>query len=89
MLKRLIFGIALSVCVAACAHTPAPAQANAGSSPPAGCVYPGTATRLPQKDPSGCAAFGGSWSHEDLKRTGALDPGQALQLLDPRVTASH
>lgn len=91
MLQKLIFGIALGVCVAACAHTPAaPAQAKATSTPPPGCVYPGTATRLPQS-PSGCAAFGHSWTQDDLKRTGvgAIDAAQGLQMLDPTVTAHH
>lgn len=90
MLQKLIFGIVLSVCVAACAHTPAPVQAKASSSPPPGCVYPGTATRLPQPA-SGCAAFGRSWTQDDLKRTGvgAIDAAQGLQMLDPTVTAHH
>lgn len=89
MFRKLLFGIALSACVAGCAHMPPPTQAKASSAPPAGCVYPGTATRLPER--SGCAAFGHSWTQEDLKRTGvgAFDVGQGLQMLDPSVTATH
>lgn len=86
MIKKLLLGVALSACVAGCAHMSSPAQAQVASAPPAGCVYPGTATRLPEPA-SRCAAFGRSWSQDDLQRTGKPDVGQALQMLDPAVSA--
>jgi len=89
MYHKLLCVVVLGGCAAACAHTPPATQAKANSPPP-GCVYPGTATRLPQS-PSGCAAFGRSWTQDDLKRTGvgAFDVAQGLQMLDPAVTAHH
>jgi hypothetical protein len=88
--KKLLLGIALSACVAGCAQTPPQKVAQAKSSPPPGCVYPGTATRLPEPS-SGCAGFGRSWSQQDLQRSGvgAFDVAQGLQQLDPTVTARH
>ena len=83
---KLLVGVALSACVAGCAHMPSHTEAMANSAPPAGCVPPATATRLPLR-PSECAAFGRSWTQEDLKRTGALDLGRALQLMDPSVSS--
>lgn len=83
---KILFGFALSACIAGCAHVSHPAQEKLASAPPAGCVYPGTATRLPVR-PSECAGFGRSWSQDDLKRTGKPEVGQALQMLDPSVSA--
>ena len=87
MFRKLFFGMALSALIAGCAHTPPATQAKVNSSPPPGCGYPGTATRLPP--PAGCAAFTRSWSQEELKRTGvgAFNAAQGLQMLDPAVTA--
>ena len=88
MFHKLLFGVGLSACLVGCAHMAPPMQAKANSSPPPGCVFPGTATRLPER-PSECAAFGRSWSQDDLRRTGQTDVGQALQMLDPSVSAHH
>jgi hypothetical protein len=36
-----------------------------------------------------CSAFGRSYSHEDIDRTGATTVGDALRLLDPSITVQH
>jgi hypothetical protein len=70
---------------AAAAPAPGVKTAKATSaSPPRGCVAD-TATRIPLR-PSECAAFGNSWTQQDIKSTGATDVGQALRLLDPTLT---
>lgn len=83
-------GLALCLWLAACATTGQPASpvANAAASnqPPAGCVAE-TATRLPVS-PHQCAAFGRTYTQQDIKSTGAVDVGQALSLLDPAVRSS-
>jgi hypothetical protein len=83
-------GLSLCVCLAACATTGQPAstaskEATSGQ-PPAGCVAE-TATRLPLTAHQ-CAAFGRTWTQQDIKSTGAVDVGQALSLLDPAVRSS-
>lgn len=83
--------IGLALCLlglAACAtKPPSPvANASASSQPPPGCVAE-TATRLPVS-PHQCAAFGRTWTQQDIKSTGAVDVGQALSLLDPAVRSS-
>jgi hypothetical protein len=92
MLNKLLIGAGLALCVAACASTPsAPGAAmpNAATAnlPPAGCV-PATATRLPIS-PQECAAFGRTYTQEDIRRTGSADTAQALRLLDPAITVKQ
>ncbi len=48
---------------------------------------PSTATRIPVSP--NCAAVVRSYSSEDISRTGAPSPQQALPLLDPSVTIHH
>ena len=91
MLNKLLIGAGLALCVAACASNPAtPAAATpkvaTTAEPPAGCVAD-TATRNPLK-PGECAAFGRTWTQQDLKSTGATDVGQGLSLLDPSLTTT-
>lgn len=80
-------GLSLSFALAACATTgtPGPTASTqaAGSQPPAGCVAD-TATRLPTTAHQ-CAAFGHTWTQQDIRNTGATDVGQALSLLDPSI----
>lgn len=91
MLNKLLIGPGLALCVAACASSPstpgaATPKVAAATLPPAGCVA-NTATRIPLS-PRECAAFGHTWTQDDIKSTGATDPGQALRLLDPSLTVS-
>ena len=85
MTSKLLLGLALALTAAACATTPppqAPAAAAAKTAP--GCV-PETASRIPAKD-SACNGFGRTWTGDDLQRTGQIDVGQALKMLDPSIT---
>jgi hypothetical protein len=87
MLKRLVIGACLVLPHTACT-TPSPTRepAKSASLAPArtpGCV-PETATRIPVKEHD-CVAFGQTYSREDILRTGAADPAQALRLLDPTL----
>jgi len=91
MLKKSLLG-AFLVLLASCASTPPAPQTAKATSPsssgsPAGCVNK-TASRLPSR-PEDCAGFGNSHSQDALKSTGQTDAANALQLLDPSVTAGH
>ena len=91
MLKKILIGAGLTLCVAACATSPstpgtAP-RAAAAKVPPAGCVAE-TATRIPVS-PHDCAGAGRVWTDQDVKSTGATDVAQALRQLDPTVVTSH
>jgi hypothetical protein len=75
----------LALALAGCATTPkSPTTATTPAKSP--CVSaslhqsPGSAT---------CAAAGRSYSSEDLRRTGEIDLGDALQKLDPAITVHH
>jgi hypothetical protein len=93
MWKNQLIGAALSLCVAACASTPSSpgaATSKAAAAPnltPVGCVS-NTATRIPMSHAK-CAAFGRTWTDQDIKTTGATDSAQALRLLDPSITVTH
>jgi hypothetical protein len=87
MWNKLLIGAGLALCVAACATSaPRAPQPAAKAEPPAGCVAD-TATRLPLR-PGECAAFGHSWTQQDVKSTGATDIGQGLSVLDPTLTTT-
>jgi hypothetical protein len=84
--KSLICSVLLGA-LAACASTPsghATSVAQAKGVPP-GCVA-STGTRLARKS-GDCAGTGRVWTRDELSRTGAIDPGQGLSLLDPSVTS--
>jgi hypothetical protein len=91
VLKRVLIGICLTLCVAACASlratpdTAKPVAAATAQHPRAGCVA--TGTRIPVS-PEDCAAFGRSWAGLDIKSTGATDAAQVLRQLDPTVTVT-
>lgn len=92
MLKKILIGACLTLCVAACATSPSTSgtgkpAAAAATVPPAGCVAD-TATRIPVS-PSDCAAFGRTYTDQDVKSTGATDAAQALHQLDPTVIVTH
>jgi hypothetical protein len=88
MLKSLFTGAFLAAVIAGCASMPpnpgsSSAAADAGSK--SGCVA--TGSRVPL-DKNECAAFGRSYSGEDLQRTGHIDTARALQSLDPAITST-
>jgi hypothetical protein len=58
---------------------------SAAANPPSTCLND-TATRLPS---AGCPGPGNSHSANDLRQTGKVDVGDALQMVDPTVTAVH
>ena len=92
VLNKLLIGICLPLCVAACANsrttpdTAKPVAAATAQQPPAGCVA-ATATRIPVS-PQDCAAFGRSWDGLDIKSTGGTDVAQVLRQLDPSLTVT-
>ena len=54
---------------------------------PANCLMT-TGSRLPQK-PAHCAAFGRSYTEQDLRQTGLTSLGDALRRMDPAITAGR
>ena len=91
MLHKVLVATCLTLCVAACATSPSTSGTEkpraAAKVPPAGCVAD-TATRIPVS-PSDCAAFGRTYTDQDVKSTGATDSAQALHQLDPSVIVTH
>jgi hypothetical protein len=86
MLKPLLTAACLAV-LAGCASTPQnqTSASTADIGPKSGCVA--TGSRVP-RDKNECAAFGRSYSGDDLQRTGHIDTARALQSLDPAITSS-
>ena len=85
MIKSLALSGAVAL-LAACATAPvSPGKTTAATTkPPPGCVAQ-TATRIPVKDDQ-CAAFGNTYTREDINRTGQTDVGAALSMMDPAVS---
>jgi len=84
MLRVLMICAALGIAGCAATHAPqAKAQQarTAGSAPP--CVQ--SASRIPRND---CSAAGRAYTQEDLERTGQVDVGSALQMLDPSISST-
>jgi hypothetical protein len=82
MLKRLLIGGGLGLCMAACAAAPPPRAAVAkAEQPPAGCVAQ-TGSRIPSE----CPAAGREYDQRDIRTTGQTDAQQALRMLDSSVT---
>jgi len=88
MLTKLLIGAFLVLPLAACTTPSAtrepPKSAWLALARTPGCV-PDRATRIPVKE-ADCAGSGRTYTPEDILRTGAADPGQALRLLDPALT---
>jgi hypothetical protein len=83
MTKRMAAASAIIVALVACSSTGnKPPQTLAKSSH---CVDQ-TASRLPA-DSSACSAIGSSYSQEDLRLTGKTNVAEALQRLDPAISA--
>ncbi|MGH8133115.1 MAG: hypothetical protein ACRETP_07795, partial [Steroidobacteraceae bacterium] len=87
-LKSLAVGACLALTAAGCATTSTPraattaANRGAGTTAvPPGCEPP-AGTRITGHQ---CVAFGSTYSAEELRRTGAVDPGEALRRLDTAI----
>jgi uncharacterized membrane protein len=84
-MSRALLTTLAALLAAGCASThtaPAVADKTAAQQPPRNCIS--TASRIPQND---CSAPGRSYSQEDLERTGQVNPGAALQMLDPSISS--
>lgn len=85
MLNKLLLIGCLALPLAACtARAPMRDAAKVPASAATGCVTQ-TASRI-ALGPNECGAFGRAYTQEDIQRTGATDPGQALRLMDPSLT---
>jgi len=83
MLNKLLAVGCLALALAACAGAPLRHTTQAAAvTAPAGCVAD-TGSRIPQ---DACAGIGRSYTQEEIQRTGAVDTGQALRLLDPALS---
>jgi hypothetical protein len=87
MIRALIIGIlgAGALGLAACSTTPShPAARTASATPPGWCSRAdGTALR---PGSTGCDSVTKTYSGEQLRQTGFMDVGHALQMLDPEVS---
>jgi hypothetical protein len=86
---RVVSAIATALVLAACAATAPNVKPNATSAVaqnPA-CVTQ-TGSRIAGNS-ANCAAFGRSYSRDDIDKTGKVDLGDALQTLDPSITIRH
>jgi hypothetical protein len=86
MLKALLLGTVTAGLLAACAATPpasdkAIADRTAATAPRSDCLT--TGTRIPLKDGECANVAGRVYSQDDLERTGAMNPAEALRRLDP------
>ncbi|MBV9343402.1 MAG: hypothetical protein JO341_04560 [Gammaproteobacteria bacterium] len=86
MSRMLLIALA-SLAAAGCASTQtqpsaaAAPKASAAQQPAKPCL---SASAIPQTN---CDAFGRSYSQDDLRRTGQVNPGAALQMLDPSISS--
>lgn len=98
MLKPLLAGACFAALVAGCAvqpqaHTESAAQnesavaALSRKKAELDCVR-STGTRITLKDDECANVPGRTYSKEDLDRTGAITPAEALRRLDPSITTS-
>ena len=87
MLKKVLLVPAVILAVAtlaACGGTPIQKSSEvAAANKTPGCVD-STGTRLPV-DQAHCVGFGRTWTQADIRSTGYMDVGQALQTLDPSI----
>lgn len=88
MLRPILIGTCLAALLGGCATQGPPRQSASATSTMGGATCLSSDTRLP-RSPGPCGAFGRSYSGDDLQRTGELNPGDALQRLDPAVTVQH
>jgi hypothetical protein len=88
---RVATAIATALLLAACAATTPnvkldPSASAAVTQNPA-CLSE-TGNRI-TGDRASCTAFGRSYSGDDINRTGNMNVGDALGLLDPAITVHH
>jgi len=76
---RSIATASLLLVLAACATTP---QNQATTATNTGCLA--TGSRIPLS-PGDCAAFGRSYSGDELRQTGQVNVAPALRMLDPAI----
>jgi hypothetical protein len=87
---RVSAAIATALLLAACAATTQNVKPNTTSAAVAqnpACMTE-TGSRIPG-DRADCKAFGRSYSGDDIDRTGKVNVGDALQVLDPSITVHH
>jgi hypothetical protein len=86
---RVVSAIATALVLAACATTPnvKPNATSAALTQNPACVTQ-TGSHI-AGNRADCAAFGRSYSRDDIDRTGKVDLGDALQTLDPTITIHH
>jgi hypothetical protein len=87
---RIATAITTALLLAACAATTSNVKPNATSATVAqnpACLTE-TGSRI-AGDRADCQAFGRSYSGDDIDRTGKVNVGDALQILDPSITVHH
>jgi len=85
---RVVGVIASMLVISACAATSPNAKPQTASATQDPTCLKQTGGRVPGRD-ADCAGYGRTYSKDDINRTGAETPGQALGLLDPSVTVTH
>ncbi|TLY80740.1 MAG: hypothetical protein E6K49_01400 [Gammaproteobacteria bacterium] len=86
MLKSLLIGVPLAALAAGCASAPPPhALTDTGARFTHELCLPATGTRIAVREHE-CAAFGRSYTGEEIRNTGASTVDEALRLLDPSIT---
>jgi hypothetical protein len=90
MFRSLLICAVVSASALGCAGTqPRPDAQTASAALTTPCVPIQTASRIPAK-PGACTATPGrSYSQTDIERTGKVNVGDALPLLDPSITIHH
>lgn len=87
MIKKSLVVACMSLALAACTHTPSnpitTAQADAERASAHDCLT--TGTRITLKEGQCARGPGRVYSREDMERTGAVTPLEALRRLDPAL----
>jgi hypothetical protein len=86
---RVPTAIATALLLAACAATP---NVKPNATAPAIAQNPACLSETGNRitgDRTHCTAFGRSYSGDDINRTGSMNVGDTLRLLDPSITVHH
>lgn len=81
MFKSLLTGACLLAVLAGCASAP---QKHADTTAAARTTCVTSGSRIPLS-PGECAGLGQSFSGDELRQTGQINPGAALRMVDPVV----